>query len=70
MSDQELCEECLLPKSICICGSSSVVYDPVQRRNEILGGLDDLEGLNALIEKAQEVDISFTVDPHSGGNNS
>ena len=69
MSGQEICEECLLPKSICICGSSSVVYDPVQRRNEILGGLDDLEGLNALIEKAQEVDISFTVDPHSGGNN-
>ena len=70
MSGQEMCEECLLPKSICVCGSSSVVYDPVQRRNEILGGLDDLEGLNALIEKAQEVDISFTVDPHSGGNNS
>ena len=69
MSGQEICEECLLPKSICVCGSSSVVYDPVQRRNEILGGLDDLEGLNALIEKAQEVDISFTVDPHSGGNN-
>ena len=69
MSNQEMCEECLLPKSICICGSSSVVYDPVQRRNEILGELDNLDSLNTLIERAQEVDISFTVDPHSGGNN-
>ena len=64
MRKQETCEDCLLPKSICICGSSNVVYDPVERREELLGMLDNLE---ELIEAAQKIDPSIAVDPSSGG---
>lgn len=67
MSDKspraETCPDCYLPLAICICHPT--VYDPVTRREEILGRLDDLQGL---IDEALKAGDIKPVNPFSEGH--
>lgn len=60
----ETCPDCYLPLAICICHPVPV-YDPVARREEILGRLDDLQGL---IDEALKVGDIKPVNPFSEGH--
>lgn len=57
------CPDCYLPPAICICHPA--VYDPVARREEILGKLGNLD---KLIEDALKTGAISPVNPFSEGH--
>lgn len=64
--DTVTCEDCYLPLSICICNLPDPVdYDPVARREELLGRLEDL---GTRIERALSEGTVKTFNPFSDGD--
>lgn len=71
--DAEVCDTCLLPKTICICHPTPE-YDPLVRRAELLDALnrktdDELqEMINEAINEAIKAGTINPVNPFSDGH--